>query len=60
MAAAAGIEHIGAVGALLEAYFRGHLDLEELEVTVQDITRILWLSPSVVAEVLRIAREAKI
>ncbi len=59
MAAAAGIEHIGAVGALLEAYFRGHLDLEELEVTVQDITRILWLSPSVVAEVLRIAREAK-
>ena len=60
MAAAAGIEHLGAVGALLEAYFRGHFDLEELEVTVQDITRILWLSPSVVAQVLRIAREAKI
>ena len=60
VAAAAGIEHLGAVGALLEAYFRGYLDLEELEVTVQDITRILWLSPSVVAEVLRIAREAKI
>ncbi|MDE0004077.1 MAG: hypothetical protein OXQ29_15415 [Rhodospirillaceae bacterium] len=59
MAAAAGIEHIGSVGALLEAYLREQLDLEELEVTVQDITRILWLSPSVVAEVLRIAREAK-
>ncbi len=59
MAAAAGIEHIGTVGALLEACLREQLDLEELEVTVQDITRILWLSPSVVAEVLRIAREAK-
>ncbi|MCY4382509.1 MAG: hypothetical protein OXE44_05100 [Nitrospinae bacterium] len=59
VAAAAGIEHLGTIGALLEAYMRGHLDLEKLEVTVQDITQFLWLSPSVVAEVLRIAREGK-
>ncbi len=59
VAAAVGVEHLGAVGALLEAYLRGYLDLGEFEATIRDITRILWLSPAVVVEVLRLAREAK-
>lgn len=59
VATAAGMEHLGTVGVLLEAYFRGLIDLEDFEATIQGISRILWLSPAVVAEVLRIAREAQ-
>lgn len=59
MAAVVGVEHVGTVGVILEAYLRQWLDLGELETTLRDLGRILWLSPDVVAEVLRLAREAK-
>ena len=59
VAVGSGVEHVGTVGVVLQAYLRRHLDLGELETTVRDLGRILWLSPSVVAEVLRLAREAK-
>ena len=55
----AGVQHLGTAGVLLEAYLRGHLDMRELEVVLRDLTRVLWLSPSVVVEILRLAREAK-
>ena len=58
VAAAAAVEHCGTVGALLEGHLRQHLDLGELEATLRDLTHILWLSPAVVAEALRLAREA--
>ncbi len=59
VAEATGVEHLGTMGALLEAYMRGYLDLLELETTIRDASRTLWISPSVVLEVLRLAREAK-
>ena len=59
VAVVAGIEHVGTVGAALEAYLRRHLDLGELETALRDLGRILWLSPAVVAEALRLVREAK-
>ena len=59
VAAASGVEHLGTAGALLEAYLRQHLDLGELEVMLRNLGQILWLSPAVVAEILRLAREAK-
>ena len=59
VAAAAGIGYLGTAGVLLEAYLRGRLELGELEATLRDLSQILWLSPAVVAEVLRLAREAK-
>lgn len=59
VAAVAEVEHVGTVGVLLEAYLRQYLDLGELETTLRDLGRILWLSPAVVVEVLRLAREAK-
>ena len=58
VAAAAGVEHCGTVGVLLEAHLRQHLDLGELEATLRNLTQTLWLSPAVVAEALRLAREA--
>ena len=59
VAAASRIEHLGTAGTLLEAYLRKHLDLGELEVTLRNLSEILWISPAVVAEILRLAREAK-
>ena len=35
------------------------LDLRELEVALRNLSQILWLSPAVVAEILRLAREEK-
>ena len=57
-AAAAGIEHVGTAGTLLDAYLRGRFGMDELEAALGDLSRVLWLSPTVVAEVLRVAREA--
>ena len=58
VAAVAGVEHVGTAGALLEAHLRQCLGLGELEATLRDLSQILWISPAVVAEVLRLAREA--
>lgn len=57
VAAASGVEHLGTAGVLLEACLHKRLDLGELEVTLRDLSRILWLSPAVVTEILRLARE---
>ena len=58
VAAVAGVEYVGTAGALLEAHLRQCLDLGELEAILRDLSQILWISPAVVAEVLRLAREA--
>ena len=59
VAAAIGVGHLGIASALLEARLRQCLDLSVLETTLRDLSRILWLSPAVVAEILRLAREAR-
>ena len=60
VAEAAGIEYLGTAGTLLEAYLLQHLNLGELEVLLRDLSQILWISPAVISEVLRLAREAKL
>ena len=59
VAEALGIEYIGTAGMLLEAYLRKHLTIDGLEDAMTDLTRVLWLSPSVVTAILKRAREAK-
>ncbi len=59
VAAAARVEHLGTAGTLLEAHFRQRLDFGELEAALSDLADVLWLSPAVVVEVLRLAREEK-
>jgi predicted nucleic acid-binding protein len=51
-----GISYLGTVGVLLEAHQQAHLTLDEFEDAITSLTGILWLSPSVVATALRIAR----
>ena len=55
VAAAARVEHLGTAGTLLEA----RLDFGEFEASLRDLGDVLWLSPAVVVEVLRLAREEK-
>jgi predicted nucleic acid-binding protein len=58
MAEATGVRYMGTAGVLLEAFFRGKLDFARLEAAIHDLSRVLWLSPEVVAEILRRGREA--
>ncbi len=57
VAHAMGITYIGTAGVLLQAFREGHLTLAELEDTIEDLARVLWLSPSVIARILKMARE---
>ena len=57
IAEATGVRYMGTAGVLLEAFFRGKLDFGGLEAAIHDLSRVLWLSPEVVAEILRRGRE---
>ena len=54
-----GVPLIGTAGVLLQAYMRRSFGLDSLEKALRDLGETLWLSPSVVAEILRQARKAK-
>lgn len=56
MAEAMGIERLGTAGVLLEAYVRERIDYDELEEAVRDLGKATWLSPDVIADILKTAR----
>jgi predicted nucleic acid-binding protein len=51
-----GVRHVGTAGVLWAAFVNGSFTLDELEEVVRDLAQVLWLSPDVVAEILRRAR----
>lgn len=51
------LDYLGTAAVLLAGFLEGHLGIEELEEAIEDLARTIWLSPAVVAEVLRRARE---
>jgi predicted nucleic acid-binding protein len=53
------VEYVGTAGFLLEAFLKRHLTMTGLEQAVQDLSSVMWLSPAVVTEILRRAREAR-
>src|ERR1019366_5445859 len=58
-AEAMGIEFQGTAGMFLQAFFKKLLTFTELEDAVQELSKTTWLAPMVVAQILRVAREAK-
>jgi len=54
-----GVTFIGTAGMLFQAFVKKHLTLAELEDAVEELSQTIWLSPAVVAEVLKKAREAE-
>ncbi|MYD89302.1 MAG: hypothetical protein F4Y08_03030 [Caldilineaceae bacterium SB0662_bin_9] len=59
VATAAGVNLVGTAGMLLEAFLHRHIDMDELEAVLQDLIQVLWISPAIVAEILRTARGAR-
>lgn len=59
VAGSMGITYLGSAAVLLEAFLRRRLAATDFEDSVRDLGSVLWLSPAVVAEILRRAREAK-
>ena len=59
MAKTLGVPLIGTAGVLLQAYMRRSFGLDSLEKALRDLGETIWLSPSVVAEILRRAHKAK-
>ena len=53
-----GITFLGTAGLLFQAFVKKHLTLSELEDAVEALTQTIWLSPAVVSDILRKAREA--
>jgi len=54
-----GVPLIGTAGVLLQAYMRRSFGLDSLEKALRDLGETMWLSPSVVAEILRRARKVR-
>jgi uncharacterized protein len=52
-----GITFLGTAGMLFHAFLKKHLTLAELEDAVGALSQTIWLAPSVVADVLKKARE---
>lgn len=59
MAGALRLDYVGTAGVLLEALLSGKMTLEELEDAIVDLARVIWLSPEVVASILKMAREER-
>lgn len=53
-----GITFLGTAGLLFQAFVKKHLTLAELEDVIAALSQTIWLSPAVVSEILRKAREA--
>lgn len=59
LAAAVHLEFLGTAGVLLEGFLKGQLTFGQLEDAVQELSRVIWLSPTVVTEILKKARGAR-
>jgi predicted nucleic acid-binding protein len=53
-----GITFLGTAGMLFHAFVKKHLTLAELEDAVESLSQTIWLAPTVVADILKKAREA--
>ena len=53
-----GITFLGTAGILFHAFLKRHLTLAEIEDAVEALSQTIWLAPTVVAEILKKAREA--
>jgi len=51
------LDYLGTAAVLLDGFLEGHLGIGELEEAIEELARTIWLSPAVVTEVLRRARE---
>ncbi len=58
-AATLGIPHTGTIGVLYEAFLSGMLTYDELAGLLEQVSKVAWISPDLLAGVLNRGREAK-
>lgn len=56
VARAMGVTPMGSAGVLLAAFRLKELNIEELEKSVKELARVMWISPEIVADILGRAR----
>lgn len=54
-----GVTHIGTAGVLYEAFLNKHLGYKELISLLEQLGRAAWISPDLLAGIIRRAREVK-
>ena len=59
LARAFGMEHMGTLMIPYEAVVKGLIRYEELVSILSDLSKVLWVSPAVIVEVLRKAQEVR-
>lgn len=59
LAGTLGLELMGTAAVLLEAYWRGLMSKREFAESLRELGKVMWLSPEVVAELLRLAEEGE-
>lgn len=59
LARALGIEHVGTLMVPYEAVIKGLIRYDALLSILSDLSKVLWVSPAVIAEILRKAEEVR-
>jgi len=59
LARALGIEHVGTLMVPYKAVIKGLIRFNELVSILSDLSKVLWVSPAVIAEILRKAEEVR-
>ena len=59
LARALGIEHVGTLMVPYEAVIKGLIKYDALLSILSDLSKVLWVSPAVIAEILRKAEEVR-
>ncbi|MBI4330045.1 MAG: hypothetical protein HY673_02045 [Chloroflexi bacterium] len=54
-----GVPFVGAAAVLLDAHLKQMLDRQEFITNLEELGKTLWLSPEIMAELLRLALESK-
>ncbi|MDP2953055.1 MAG: hypothetical protein Q8O76_07055, partial [Chloroflexota bacterium] len=54
-----GVDHVGTVGVLYEAFLRRMLSYDELIEGLEKLGKVAWVSPDLVAGIIRRAREVR-
>ncbi len=57
LAGTLGLEFMGTAAVLLEAHWRGLLSKRDFAESLRELSKVMWLSPEVVAELLRLAEK---
>jgi hypothetical protein len=54
-----GMRFQGTAAVLLEAFFAGLLGRNDFIFNLRELTKVMWLSPEVIAEILRLSEEKR-